>query len=273
MTISERSSVTPHPSSRRCPSPPPTAGPASDSFDEHLQRVVRRALRAKPERARQKVGLKDRLEHDLHRSLHDSVTDRGNRQRPPLLGPRLRDEHPPGRDRTAPIAPAVRCQLVEQPGHPVLLDLGQGGLVDARRAVVAAHLRPTPATGRPCDGPCPAARGTVVRDRPWPPGTARAARHGPRSSDARPRSGGTSQIRHSPGHSLPDTARGRSSGPSLTGGCVVRPARPVLRPPPTPSRHADPLPGSTPVIGQPRSSAISAGAGPGRASPVPAVTI
>jgi hypothetical protein len=31
-------------------------------------------------------------------------------------------------------------------------------------------------------------------------------------------------------------ARERSSGPSLTGGCVVRTARPVLRPPPTPSR-------------------------------------
>jgi integrase len=31
--------------------------------------------------------------------------------------------------------------------------------------------------------------------------------------------------------------RERSSGPSLTGGYVVRPARPVLRPPPTPSRR------------------------------------
>jgi hypothetical protein len=40
----------------------------------------------------------------------------------------------------------------------------------------------------------------------------------------------------------------RSSGPSLTDGCVVRPAQPVLRPPPTPTRHATHFPGS-PVIG------------------------
>src|SRR6185295_10583580 len=75
------------------------AGTRERLVHEHLQPVVRRALRAKPERTRQKVGFKDRLEHDLHRSLHDSVTDGGNRQRPPLLGPRLRYEYPPGRDR------------------------------------------------------------------------------------------------------------------------------------------------------------------------------
>ena len=38
------------------------------------------------------VRLKDRLEHDLHRGLHDPVADRRNRQRPLLVGPRLRDE-------------------------------------------------------------------------------------------------------------------------------------------------------------------------------------
>jgi transposase len=34
-------------------------------------------------------------------------------------------------------------------------------------------------TGRLCDRPCPAARGTVVPDRPWPTGKAHAARHEP----------------------------------------------------------------------------------------------
>src|SRR5215212_3483429 len=40
-------------------------------------------------------------------------------------------------------------------------------------------------------------------------------------------------------------------------------ARPVLRPPPTPSRHARPLPGSTPVIGRrfPRQPAVRFGRG------------
>ena len=72
-----------------------------------------------------------------------------------------------------------RGQLVEQPGHPVLLDIGDGDPVDTRCAAVCAHRDPTPATGRLCERPCPTARETVARDRPWPPGTAHAARHEP----------------------------------------------------------------------------------------------
>jgi hypothetical protein len=34
----------------------------------------------------------------------------------------------------------IRSQFVEQPGNPVLLDVGDGSPVDARSAVVAAHL-------------------------------------------------------------------------------------------------------------------------------------
>ena len=40
-------------------------------------------------------------------------------------------------------------------------------------------------------------------------------------------------------------AHRRSRGPSLTGGCVVRPARAVLRPPPTPTRHDTHFPAET----------------------------
>lgn len=50
----------------------------------------------------------------------------------------------------------------------------------------------------------------------------------------------------------------RSSGPSLTAGCVVRSARSVLRPPPTPFRHATHFPRSS-VIGCDAPATISAG--------------
>ena len=66
--------------------------------------------------------------------------------------------------------------------------------------------------------------------------------------------------------------RERSSGPSLTGGSVVRPARSVLRPPPTPSRHPFPFPAQT-GYRTGRSGSNSQATGPGRASPVPAATI
>src|SRR5438105_3933883 len=47
------------------------------------------------------------------------------------------------RSSTADINP--ECGIApKQSGHPVLLDLGQRGRIDARRAVVAAHLAPRP---------------------------------------------------------------------------------------------------------------------------------
>ena len=54
-------------------------------------------------------------------------------------------------------------------------------------------------------------------------------------------------IRHSPALSYAEAHR-RSSGPSLTGGCVVRSAQAVLRPPPTPTRLDTHFP-VWPVIG------------------------
>ena len=128
--------------SRPRPSPPPSRTPKG-LIQEHLQLAVRRASRAEPERARQEVRFEDRLKHDLHRGLHDPVPNRRNRQRPPLLGPRLRYEYLPGRQRAIGPRLQLRFQLVEQPGHPVPQPR-PGGLVDARRAVVAAHLTPRP---------------------------------------------------------------------------------------------------------------------------------
>ena len=65
-----------------------------------------------------------------------------------------------GSPRTARRRPMV---VLSMPGAPSLL----------------AHHHPRPLTGRLCDRPCPAARGTVARDRPWPPGKSHAVRHEP----------------------------------------------------------------------------------------------
>ena len=57
---------------------------------------------------------------------------------------RLGDKHPPRRQRPIRSVPQLVGQLIQQPGHPVLLDLGQGGLVDARCARRCGAPRPTP---------------------------------------------------------------------------------------------------------------------------------
>ena len=112
--------------------------------NEHLKGIVRRPPRAEPEAARQEVRLEDRLEHDLQRGLHDTVADSRNRQRPLLIRSRLRDEHPPGRQRPVPSLPQFRGQLAEQPGHPVLLDVRQRDAINASSAAIAAHVLPRP---------------------------------------------------------------------------------------------------------------------------------
>src|SRR5215468_10206818 len=119
---------------------PPPSPPAL--IEKHLQGIVRRPPRAEPEAGWQEARLEDRLEHDLRCGLHDPVADRGDRQRPLFIRARLRDHHPPGRQRPVPLLPQFAGQLIKQTGNPVLLDCGQGGLVDARRAVVRAHRRP-----------------------------------------------------------------------------------------------------------------------------------
>ena len=211
---------------------PPAAPPAL--VDEHLQGVVRRALRAEPETARQEVRLEDRLEHDLHRGFHDTITDRRNRQRTPLARTGLGYQHPPRRQRPPPSVSQLLGNLIQEPFNAVLLDISQGGSVDTRSAAVTAHRDPRP----PQDVPAidlvsqrmkPSSRISLGRPvQRMLQGTNRVPRG--------PRRGGTSLI-GTHRALLPDTTHERSSGPSLTGGYVVRPARSVLRPPPTPSRH------------------------------------
>jgi len=70
------------------------------------------------QRARQEVRFEDRLEHDPPRALHDTITNRRDRQRPPLIAVGLRDEDPTRRERTVAAITEVRGQLVEHPVNP-----------------------------------------------------------------------------------------------------------------------------------------------------------
>jgi hypothetical protein len=105
---------------------------------------MRSQLGTKPEAARQHVRLEDRFNDDLQGCLHDPVANRRDRERSLLAPARLGDEVPPGRERLEPPLPQFCGQFVEQPVDAVALDLGDGGLVDARCAGVAAHLLPRP---------------------------------------------------------------------------------------------------------------------------------
>src|SRR3984885_14931175 len=97
-----------------------------------------------PERALEHVGLEDRLNDDLHRRLHDTITDRWDRERAKLLAPGLWDEHPARGQRTPAPVLQVRGQLIKELGDTMLLDIGDGLLVDAGRATIGAHQLPRP---------------------------------------------------------------------------------------------------------------------------------
>jgi hypothetical protein len=70
--------------------------------------------------------------------------DSRNRERPQLLTPGLRDEHPARRERPPPPLLQIRGQLSEQSVNPVPLDISDGLLVDAGRATIGAHQLPRP---------------------------------------------------------------------------------------------------------------------------------
>src|SRR6266508_6156247 len=156
-------------------------------------------------------------------------------------------------------------------GNPVLLDRFQGGLIDARRAVVAAHRDPRP----PHDVPAV----NLVTQRVKPPfrvGLGRPVKRMLQGTDRvhhiGPHRGGTSHVRHSPGPSSPVDTRERSSGPSLTAGCVVprldRYYDRLRLPPGAPSTSRLLTGYRTTLVHENRSPLR-----PGRVSPVPAATI
>ena len=212
------------------PPPPPLV-----LIEDQLQGIVRRSVRTESERARQKPRLEDRLNDDLHCGLHDPVAHRGDRQRPPLAAAGLRDEDPAGRKRTVAAVPKPTPKIIEQHAHPGLLDVGDGGPVDAGGTAVAAHLPPRPLQD--------VSARDLVKERVEASvgvGLGRPVERSLQITDVIPL-GGPSHNRHSPAFPCTQT-HGRSSGPSLTRGYVVRRAQAVLRPPPTPSRHATHFP-------------------------------
>jgi hypothetical protein len=145
-----------------------------------------------------------------------------------LAAAQLRDEHPPGRQR--PIATVLQLmgQLVEQPVNAVLLDLGRGGLVDARRTVVTAHRDPCPPQGISAEDLVSQRMEPTPGNRPWPPGTAHAARHEP--GPAWTRRGGSLP----PSHPLPEVIGYRTPRTGNTNRRVAGPGRV----PPVPAAHS-----------------------------------
>ena len=150
--------------------------PCHDSSMSTCKASCAERLGRNPKLHGRKSASKDRLERDLHSGLHDPVADSGNRERPLLIRARLRDEHPPGRQRPVPSLLQFRSQLIEQPGYPVLLDSHQADPVDTRCAAVAAHLLPCPVQHVPAVELVRTAHGTVFQGRPRPPGKAHAAK-------------------------------------------------------------------------------------------------
>src|SRR6266540_2340957 len=142
------------------------------------------------------------------------------------------DEHPPRRQWPIPPLLEVLRQLPEQPGYPIPLDVRQRGLVDAGRAAVAAHLLPRPVQHVPAVD--------LVEPRMEPSARVGLGRpvqrmlQGPNPVVPDSGKGGTS--RHGT-HPIPPAApHEQSSGPSQHRRLCCPTARPVLRPPPTPSR-------------------------------------
>jgi len=206
--------------------------PASPRLvNEDLERVVRRAPGAKPKRALEHVGLKDRLNHRLHGRLNNAIADRRDRERTPLLRPAgLRDEHPAGGKRTPTPCLQIRGQLVKQPGNPVPLDVGDGLSVDAGRAVVGAHQLPRTLQN--------VSAVDLVIERVKPSsgiGLGRPVKRSLQFSDLILLGGPSHMALTDPSVHV---THERSSGPSLTAGSVVPSAQAVLRPPPTPTRPA-----------------------------------
>ena len=159
-----------------------------------------------PARPRQEVAFEDRFDRRLQSRLHDAVTHARDRERTLLVRTGLGDPHPAGWQRPVLSSLEVRGQFVEQPGHPLVLDVGDGRwsmpAAPRLRRTAPGALQHVPAMDLVIE-----VRGTIARGRPWPPGKAFAAGLGPCLA-WRGQSRG-----HSPALSCTGTHR-RSSGPS-----------------------------------------------------------
>ena len=253
---------------------PPAAPPAL--IDEHLQGIVRRPPRAEPEADQSACPLRRparaRSSPRPARSGHEPEESKAASARPAHpawdITPCARAADDSGlplsslasspSSRSMPYSSTAARVILSMPGAPLL----------------AAHRSPR------APQHIPAADLVIQRVEPPPgiglgrpvqrmlQGTDRISRDTP----ARSLRGGTSP----PGtHRAPPRQTLRTDEAAalpITGGYVVRPAQPVLRPPPTPTRPAIHFPGS-PVIGRHAPATLPQATGPGRASPVPAATI
>src|SRR6266498_5120504 len=164
---------------------------------------------------------------------------RRDRQRPLLGRAGLGNQDPTRRQRSVAAVLQHHGELVEQPVNPILLDLLDGQLVDARCTTVAAHLLPRPLQDVPA--------GELVVQRVEPSSGIGLGRPVQRMLQGTDRvetlrlldasRGGTSHDGHSPAL-LASLRTDKAAALPITGGYVVQPARPVLRPPPTPCRPA-----------------------------------
>ena len=109
-----------------------------------LECVVGGPLRAEPVRTLGHVRFEDRLDDDLRGGLHDPITDRRDRQWPAIRRAGLGYPNPPRRQRPPRPRLEVRREFIEQPVDTVPFDVLDGGLIDAGRATVGAHLLPRP---------------------------------------------------------------------------------------------------------------------------------
>ena len=169
---------------------------------------------------------------------------------------RLRDEHPPGRQRPIPSLLQFPGQLAEQPGDPVLLDVRQRDAVSASSAAIAAHALPRPVQH--------VTAVDLVEQRMEPSagiGLSRPVKRMLKRSDSVPADGParvdlavTEPALTS--HKPPARARTKQ-GPFAPAGCIVLRIDRYYDRLRLPPGHR-PLPGSTPVTG-PRFPRLSAG--------------
>ncbi len=106
-----------------------------------LHRRRGRPFRPKPIRARRKVRLEDRFQHDLGRRLGHPVPHRGNPQRPRTTS-WFRDLHPARRRRTVHTLAKVAAQLTQHAVHAVILHRDQGDTIHPSRTSVLTHPLP-----------------------------------------------------------------------------------------------------------------------------------
>ncbi len=106
-----------------------------------LQRHRRITLRSKPVRARQKIRLEHRLQHQLSRHLDYSIPHRRYPERP-LPSVSLRYVLATDHRRSILARPQHRAEFFQEALDPILLNVADRLAVDSRGAAVPPHSSP-----------------------------------------------------------------------------------------------------------------------------------